>query len=115
MLEDSGAQRVLTQDSLRQDVPKQDIANLCIDSEWQKIAAHTNGAALPSAGSGDLAYTIYTSGSTGKPKGVQIQHGAVTNFLASMARTPGVSRLKTACSPSPRSRSTSQYWSFSCR
>jgi len=37
-----------------------------------------------------LAYVIYTSGSTGQPKGVMIPHGAVVNFLASMAREPGL-------------------------
>jgi amino acid adenylation domain-containing protein len=37
------------------------------------------------------AYVIYTSGSTGTPKGVRIPHRAVLNFLASMARTPGLS------------------------
>lgn len=39
----------------------------------------------------DLMYTIYTSGSTGRPKGVMIPHGAVVNFLCSMARQPGLS------------------------
>src|SRR5207247_561922 len=37
-----------------------------------------------------LAYVIYTSGSTGKPKGVEIPHRAVTNFLNSMLREPGL-------------------------
>lgn len=36
------------------------------------------------------AYVIYTSGSTGKPKGVEIGHRALTNFLQSMAMTPGI-------------------------
>ncbi|HKV11036.1 MAG TPA: amino acid adenylation domain-containing protein, partial [Thermoanaerobaculia bacterium] len=44
----------------------------------------------PLAGPGHLAYVIYTSGSTGRPKGVQVTHGAVVNFLASMARQPGM-------------------------
>ncbi|MEO5913267.1 MAG: amino acid adenylation domain-containing protein [Luteolibacter sp.] len=37
----------------------------------------------------DTAYIIYTSGSTGKPKGVVISHGALANFLQSMAEEPG--------------------------
>jgi len=39
----------------------------------------------------DSAYVIYTSGSTGKPKGVQISHQALSNFLHSMGREPGLS------------------------
>lgn len=38
----------------------------------------------------DIAYVIYTSGSTGTPKGVCIGHGAGTNLIAAMHRTPGL-------------------------
>ena len=38
----------------------------------------------------DPAYVIYTSGSTGRPKGVVVPHGAVVNFLTSMAQAPGL-------------------------
>src|SRR6185295_11703723 len=41
-------------------------------------------------GADNAAYVIYTSGSTGRPKGVQISHGALANFLASMAEMPGI-------------------------
>ena len=43
----------------------------------------------------DLAYVIYTSGSTGLPKGVMVPHGALANFLASMAEAPGLSASDT--------------------
>ncbi len=39
---------------------------------------------------GNLAYLIYTSGTTGIPKGVEITHNALTNFLVSMRRCPGI-------------------------
>jgi amino acid adenylation domain-containing protein len=44
------------------------------------------GTALPE----DPAYVIYTSGSTGRPKGVIVPHRAVSNFLDSMRREPGL-------------------------
>ncbi len=51
-----------------------------------------DGEALPPSGAGpdNTAYVIYTSGSTGRPKGVEVRHGGVINFLASMARQPGL-------------------------
>ncbi len=38
----------------------------------------------------NLAYVIYTSGSTGRPKGVAVRQCGAVNFLASMARRPGL-------------------------
>lgn len=53
--------------------------------------ANSSSTAFPSrVNQNDLAYVIYTSGSTGKPKGVCIQHGALLNFLHSMAQNPGI-------------------------
>lgn len=37
-----------------------------------------------------LAYVTFTSGSTGTPKGVAVPRSAVTNFLHSMLRVPGI-------------------------
>jgi amino acid adenylation domain-containing protein len=66
---------------------------LLLDADAERIAAAPDTplpADAASAQPGDAAYVIYTSGSTGKPKGVVIPHRAVVNFLASMAREPGL-------------------------
>jgi len=72
MQEDSGVAAVLTAELLRSGLPA--------------------AAAAPesSVGPRNVAYVIYTSGSTGRPKGVQVPHGALANFLAAMAETPGL-------------------------
>jgi amino acid adenylation domain-containing protein len=66
---------------------------LLVDADAALIAAAPTVAAVHDGtlGTADTtAYVIYTSGSTGKPKGVCVPHGAVVNFLASMAREPGL-------------------------
>ncbi len=72
-------------------LPRQRQLLLDADSETIAYAPHTR---LPidthCARPEDPAYVIYTSGSTGKPKGVVVPHRAVVNFLASMAREPGL-------------------------
>ena len=69
--------------------------SLWLDEDGANIEAHPDTPLAPDAsldaGPDDRAYVIYTSGSTGKPKGVAVPHGAVLNFLASMAREPGMS------------------------
>jgi amino acid adenylation domain-containing protein len=54
-------------------------------------SAEDGGAAPgPEVGEHSLAYVLYTSGSTGRPKGVMVSHGALSNFLHTMARQPGL-------------------------
>ncbi|MBB3228584.1 amino acid adenylation domain-containing protein [Luteibacter sp. Sphag1AF] len=56
---------------------------------------HAPATRLPrdelSATPDSVAYVIFTSGSTGRPKGVRVPHGALSNFLTSMQRVPGIS------------------------
>lgn len=94
MLEDSAAPVLLTQRSLLDrlqaadwDVstagndPLSGIHTICLDSEWEMIAAEADGNLTPSAGPHNLCYVIYTSGSTGKPKGTLIEHRGLVNYL----------------------------------
>ncbi|MEQ1803937.1 MAG: amino acid adenylation domain-containing protein [Burkholderiaceae bacterium] len=68
--------------------------SLWLDADAEQISVQADHALAPDelrdAGPNDPAYVIYTSGSTGKPKGVSVPHGAVLNFLASMAEQPGL-------------------------
>jgi amino acid adenylation domain-containing protein len=57
----------------------------------EKLYETTRSEPLPAIRPEDTAYVIYTSGSTGRPKGVAVSHGALANFLQSMAETPGFS------------------------
>ena len=81
------------------------VAVIALDDDGQPVEAAGDGqgaamamamatAGLPGPGDAvlgtDAAYMIYTSGSTGRPKGVAVPHRAVVNFLASMAREPGL-------------------------
>ena len=89
VLKDASAKLLLTQKSLADGMPAATPAVL-LDSDWNTIAAESD-ANLDNVTKGtDLAYVIYTSGSTGLPKGVEIPHEALSNFLVSMQKEPGI-------------------------
>ncbi len=69
---------------------------LCLDTEWEAIAAAAEpdaggrddaGAPAVQAGAANLACAIFTSGSTGLPKGVLLEHRNLVNMVASFARS----------------------------
>lgn len=91
MVADSRMPILLTQQSLRDRLPTDQIQVVCLDSDWATIAQHSPKNLHSPVHPNHLAYVIYTSGSTGKPKGVQIAHNSVVNFLISMQRQPGLS------------------------
>jgi myxalamid-type nonribosomal peptide synthetase MxaA len=86
MLEDSGAPVLLTEGHLLEDLPAHPGHVLRLDGAWPD----GDGPDGDGPDAGDLAYVLYTSGSTGRPKGVMVEHGALANFLASMATEPGL-------------------------
>jgi len=90
MLSDSQVAIVLTQQPLLANLPQHQAQVLCLDTDWETIRQNSVDNPVHCATPKNLAYLIYTSGSTGLPKGVQIPHGAVVNFLTSMARQPGL-------------------------
>lgn len=98
MLEDAGAEVVLTQKNLVSSLPRS-VHAICLDNEAVldvlsgRSACNANN--LAAIAPDQLAYVIYTSGSTGNPKGVCIEHRALCNFLLSMAEKPGFE--KTDC------------------
>jgi len=90
MLEDSGARLVVTERRLSEELLPAQTQTVCLDDAEEALSAHAGERPESRAAAEDLAYVIYTSGSTGKPKGVQVPHRAVSNFLSSMAREPGL-------------------------
>ncbi len=96
MIEDSAAPVVLVDAELIAELPSGPHAVLTIDdalsSNVSNLAHNETGA-----GPDDTAYVIFTSGSTGRPKGVCVPHRAAVNFLASMARMPGLQASDTLC------------------
>jgi amino acid adenylation domain-containing protein len=85
MLRDSGAPLLITDTSLREQLPA--TTARIIDIGYDVVSCEVDSGDEPTVESEDLAYVIYTSGSTGQPKGVQALHRATSNRLAWMWRT----------------------------
>ena len=82
MIEDSGANFLLTQEGIDLDLEfSGEAINVDDDSIYQGPVTNLE----PINQADDLAYIIYTSGSTGNPKGVMIPHQAVHNFINGVA------------------------------
>lgn len=71
MLNDSGAQFILTQKKLKSQLKKFNIKIITLDAVDE---SNLENIVLSNTNSNNLAYLIYTSGSTGVPKGVPISH-----------------------------------------
>jgi amino acid adenylation domain-containing protein len=98
MIDDSKLSVVLTTADLEDSLPPTAARRILVDAQWDDVEEGfvRGGSGGEPPGGGDrvgpdaLAYVIYTSGSSGRPKGVQVYHRGLTNFLLSMAETPGV-------------------------
>ena len=83
MVEDSGCPVLLTREHLVDHLPGEDLARVCLDRDWDEIAA-APPVDHPTVDPDQLAYVIFTSGSTGRPKGVMVEHRNVVNFFEGM-------------------------------
>ena len=90
MIQESALTHIVTLEKLKPQLPQSTAQIICLDNELEIIRKLESGnLSLPIAPE-QRAYVLFTSGSTGTPKGVQIPHQAVTNFLCSMRKTPGL-------------------------
>ncbi|HEV8543986.1 MAG TPA: non-ribosomal peptide synthetase, partial [Verrucomicrobiae bacterium] len=87
MVRDSGLKTIVTSSSRVTQAKNLGDVRFC---HVDQLPAHSGGVRALGLTSEDLAYVIYTSGSTGLPKGVQVPHRALTNFLLSVQREPGL-------------------------
>ncbi|MBW4636534.1 MAG: amino acid adenylation domain-containing protein [Iphinoe sp. HA4291-MV1] len=86
MLKDMQASVLLTQQHLVEHLPPHQAKVICLDTDWNVIAAESKTLPLSSVRPNNLVYAMYTSGSTGKPKGVLVQHqGLCSVILTSVA------------------------------
>jgi amino acid adenylation domain-containing protein len=86
MIEDAGMPVLLTQERLLDQLPAHPGHVVCLDAEWNEIAAACADNPEKLTTSGSLAYVIYTSGSTGVPKGVELAHRGLVNMAQAQAR-----------------------------
>ncbi|WP_327381583.1 non-ribosomal peptide synthetase [Streptomyces sp. NBC_01207] len=77
MLADTAAPVLLTQSSLRTQLPDHNAQTVFTDTDADTITAFPDTNPDHWTASNDLFYVIYTSGSTGTPKGVMVEHHSV--------------------------------------
>jgi len=74
MLEDSGADILLSHADLINTMPEHKLNLFCVDRDWYQLEEFAENDVASDVNPDHLAYIIYTSGSTGKPKGVMVSH-----------------------------------------
>jgi non-ribosomal peptide synthetase component F len=82
MLKEARISLLLTVRTLLNDLPEHDARAVCLDADWDTVAAESDeNPASGDGGSEQIAYVIYTSGSTGTPKGVMIPQRAINRLV----------------------------------
>lgn len=87
MVEDSGVEIFITQQSLVKKFLDYDVKTICLDTDWKIIDQQSAENPIIGSAPDNLAYVIYTSGSTGKPKGTMVIHRGICNLAAVLYHT----------------------------
>ena len=90
MIEDSGIQLLLSQQSLLASLPVAGIQLIALDQPALWLDGYSSESPNVALHALNLAYVIYTSGSTGKPKGAGNSHRALVNRLSWMQQAYGL-------------------------
>jgi amino acid adenylation domain-containing protein len=90
MIEDSGAQMVLTQKQFVATFHNRTVPVLALDETWPSVAALPEIDSRMRTTPENVAYVLYTSGTTGEPKGVEISHRALVNHSTAMGKHYGL-------------------------
>lgn len=80
ILADTQAAVLISQSSLKAQLPAAAYQAIFLDESWPEIAQRSAAPLPPLCQPHHLAYVIYTSGSTGRPKGVLIEHRNAVNL-----------------------------------
>ena len=81
MISDAQPAVVLMQQQWHELLAGIDVDVICVDADWDRIAACSEESAAVDVSEKSLCYVIYTSGSTGQPKGVlNLHRGAINRF-----------------------------------
>ncbi len=80
-LQDAQVPLLLTQQQLVDALPTDVSQIVCLDTDWNIIAQHSDENPSSKVTIDNLVYVLFTSGSTGRPKGVAIEHRQLLNYL----------------------------------
>ncbi|MEO8488706.1 amino acid adenylation domain-containing protein [Pseudomonas sp.] len=111
MIEDSGIQLLLTQQSLQALLPTEGIQVIALDQPHDGLDTYSTQSPAIDIHALNLAYVIYTSGSTGKPKGAGNSHRALVNRLCWMQQAYGLEASDAVLQKTPFSFDVS-VWEF---
>jgi len=80
MLEDTQILVLLTVARLVESLPPHQAQVVCLNTQWEEIAFHSEENPISAVTPDNRRYVIYTSGSTGRPKGVTMSHRPLSKF-----------------------------------